>query len=329
MPAFRSLWVRGPREVAGLTEPPIAAAMELSGSRLQYHATVPPTGAVPTQLLSTLGVAADGSVHAELLADGNGCHKGDAGSYRFTLSTSGLGLTVAASSDTCATRAAALAGDWVRAQCPSAPQWCLGELDPGPHVSINYLPFAKWGEWQFRYGRFAYTVPVGWTNAEDSADGFVLVPTNGPDGAGIFVFTDPRAHKQGADCPHELAPNVDGSAKEIADWLRELPGLAVSRVQEVKIGGLSGTSLDVFIEPSYTRSCPWDDGGNTDLPLFLNADHEDFEWGLGVTTHMRLYVLELAPGRSIVIDIEGPDAQAWQALLPVAVPIVESFAFHQ
>lgn len=325
---MRSLWVREPTEIPGLAKPPIAAAMELAGTTLKFHASVPPTGPVPSQLLSTLGIDADGTVHADLIADGNGCHKGDSGTYTFALNATGLGLSVQESADPCAIRATAISGDWIRARCPNAPQWCLGDLDPGPHVSINYLPFARWGEWQFHYGRFAYTVPAGWTNVEDSAEGFVLGPTNGPDGAGIFVFTDPRAHKQGADCPHELAPKVDGSARAITDWLRQLPGLAVSRVRDVEVGALTGTSMDVSIDASYTRSCPWDDTGQPDLPLFLNADHEDFDWGLAGTGHMRLYILELEPGRALVIDIEAQDPAAWQALLTEAVPIVESFQFY-
>jgi DNA-directed RNA polymerase specialized sigma24 family protein len=35
----------------------------------------------------------------------------------------------------------------------------------------------------------------------------------------------------------------------------------------------------------------------------------------------------LEPGRALIVDIEAPTDAAWTALLPTAVPIVESFSF--
>ena len=198
---------------------------------------------------------------------------------------------------------------------------------PGRHVSINYRPFGDWKSWSFAYGRFGYTVPAGWTNLEDNADGFSLGPAAGPEGAGIFAFTDPRAHAQGADCPHRLAPSVDGSAEAIAAWLRSLPGLDVTNVEPVVVGGLNGTSMDVAIDPHWKQTCPWDTGGIPIVPLLLNAEHEDFEWGIGGDGRMRLDVLALGPGRALIVDIEASTDAAWKALLPTAVPIVESFSF--
>ena len=86
----------------------------------------------------------------------------------------------------------------MRIDCPDNHN-CLGDLDGGPHASVIYTPFVPFADWQYDYGRFSYAVPDGWTNPEDNKDGYVLVPRAGPDGAGIYVFSDVLAHAQAHD----------------------------------------------------------------------------------------------------------------------------------
>lgn len=319
--ALRHLWVSTPRSIPGLPEPANAGAIELSGASLKVYPVVKAHDELVTVLSSRAELTNDGSARFELLADSLGCHKGDAGTYRLQLSTSERALTVLPLDEPCAARSAAVSGDWTLAACPT-PGWCLGDLDPGPHVSINYVPFATFPEWAYSYGRFGYTVPDGWSNPEDSADGYWLAPKAGPEGSGIWVFTDPRAHKQGPDCPFELA-NVAPSASAIASWIASLPRLAVTNVKDVTIGGLSGTQMDLAVTTPFTCA----DGEINGVMLFRNASHDDFDWGIANTGRMRLFVLELAPDRALVIDIEAQDDASWKALLPVAMPIVQSFQF--
>ena len=43
---------------------------------------------------------------------------------------------------------------------------------------------------------------------------------------------------------------------------------------------------------------------------------------------MRLFILELGQDRTLLIDIEAQDKATWDALVPEAMPIVESFEFR-
>jgi hypothetical protein len=103
--------------------------------------------------------------------EGAGCHAADAGHYEFSLSPSGLALTLSSISEACASRSAALSRDWIKQDCPDPNHACLGELDPGPHVSILFTPFVPPATWHFDYGRFSYIAPSGWLNLEDNPDG--------------------------------------------------------------------------------------------------------------------------------------------------------------
>lgn len=42
---------------------------------------------------------------------------------------------------------------------------------------------------------------------------------------------------------------------------------------------------------------------------------------------MRLFLLDLGESRMLMIDIEAQDKATWDALVPAAMPIVESFRF--
>jgi hypothetical protein len=317
--ALQFLWVGEPRAIPGLTPPANAAAMELSWYSLVLHPNVQPDVPVPAVLASSAQRSTDGGVELLLIRDALGCHVADDAIYKFELSPTGRSLTVQTDNDPCAARRVGLVGDWVRAGCPTR-QWCLGDLDAGPHASINYRPRVPVTDWQFHYGDFRYVVPEGWTNPEDNPNGYVLVPTAGPEGSGIYVFSDSRAHRQGADCPHELAAGVEGAAGELTSWIKSLPGLRVTNSRPVTIGGLAGTEMDLAVKPAWKQACS--DNG---VQLLVNADSEDFDWGIAATGRMRLYVLSLGPGRSLIIDIEAQTPEAWQALLPDATRIVESF----
>lgn len=233
--------------------------------------------------------------------------------------------------DACAARKAAFAGEWARANCPTAPQWCLGEMEPGRHVSINYEPFVKAPDWDFDYGRFAFTVPGGWATQEDSGDGYVLKQRDGPKDAAIYLFNDVLSHARSKGCIAKPVPGVGSSAAAIYHWIRSLPGLKISHVvEDVSVGGIRGYQIDLDVDPSSAGTCPWTDGKPT-VELFANAQSETadggFDWGICCDGRMRLFILDEGPDRALVVDIEAPDEAAWQALVRAAMPIVESFEF--
>jgi hypothetical protein len=276
---------------------------------------------------------ADGTVQLILRGDEAGCHAGDVGSYELTPSASGLALHVRAGTDACAVRRAAFAGEWTRMSCPSQGQWCLGDLDAGQHVSINYVPFVKAPDWQFDYGRFAFTVPDGWRNTEDASDGYDLVEQDGKEDSGIYLFADVLAHAQ-SNCDSKPASGIGSSAASIYAWIRSVPGLKVTNVAtDVTLGGLHGYQVDLAIDPKWTGTCPWMNGLPV-IELFVNAqyaksDQGAFDWGIGAHARMRLFILDLGADRTLAVDIEAPEQATWDALVPKAMPVVQSFEFRR
>lgn len=322
--ALRYFWVGETRSIPGLTPAVVESNMKIDAAGLTFHATEDWDHPL---ISSTASIDAAGDVVLTLDAGSAGCTQGDIGTYAFDLSPSGRALDIHAQADPCAKRVAALSGAWTRSACPDN-HLCLGDLDAGQHVSVIYTPFVRFNDFQYDYGRFAYTVPDGWTNPEDDPDGYVLTMQTGPDGAGIFVFSDVLAHSQEVGCPSKPAPSVGSSATAIHDWINSVPGLAVGHDTHVQVGDLSGFSLDLSVQPTWQGKCQQSDA----IPLFVNAQSnptEGFNWGIGGDGRMRLFVLDMGPGRTLLVDIEAADSATWDALIPQAMPIVESFDFRK
>ena len=89
-------------------------------------------------------------------------------------------------------------------------------------------------------------------------------------------------------------------------------------------------TLDVSVSPTWTATCP----AITDkpyVPLFTNGESSEadsFDWGLTAGAAMRLFLLDLPDGRTMLIDIEAQDKATWDALVAEATPIVNTFVFH-
>jgi hypothetical protein len=329
--AFRYVWVGETRSIPGLTPPAVESFMELDGHRLQYFASEDWDAPIVSSRTSAVDTQ---TIRLRLEADSVGCRRGAEGTYTFELSPSGRAMTVLTEDDACAARVAAVSGAWTRSACPDN-HHCLGDLDAGKHVSVIYTPFVRLADWHYTYGRFGYTVPDGWSNPEDNQDGYVLVPQRGPEGAGVFIFSDVLPHAQGIDpatehCQIERAPGVGSSASAIHDWVRSLPGLRIDHRRDVSIGGLPGFALDVSVDPTWKGTCGWPDE-KPGVPMFVNAQttaDEGFDWGIGGDGRMRLFILDLGTDRTLLVDIEAPDKATWDGLLKEAMPIVESFEFR-
>src|SRR4249920_2597332 len=101
-------------------------------------------------------------------------------------------------------------------QCPNPEgQACLGELAPGTYTTTVFTP------------TLTYTVPVGWSNFEDTSGNFLLVPprgslpgVNADTGDFIGVYSSIAAT---GGCPFHEAPDVERSPSGVTGWMARNP----------------------------------------------------------------------------------------------------------
>ena len=285
--ALRYFWVRETRDVPGLFPPAVESIMKLDETEFQYLASQDWDAPV---LVSTASASRPDRVTLRLKEDSVGCSVGAEGTYTFKLSETGRALTVRGSEDSCAAREAAISGKWTRAACPDSHVWCLGELDAGRHESVNYTPFVRFPDWQFKYGRFAYRVPEGWANTEDNRDGYVLTQSRpGPEAAGIFVFSDVLAtHTAKLILTTRPLPDRTGPWTCVRPHPRSVTGFGRCRASRSAMARKSAsgdwwaTRLDVSMNPAWKGSCGWSGDDGWCFPL-LNAQstaEEGLDWGI-------------------------------------------------
>ena len=276
---------------------------------------------------SAASAPSPGVIRVVSTSDLGGCTVGDEGRYAWTLSPGGNRLSVVLEQDGCAARAAVVAGDWLRSDCPDTANVCLGPLEAGSYSSMYIDPFIPWdAAWRPRFGAIRYTVPDGWANMSDFRSQYVIGPRPSNGDAGIYIWSEIQIVSASDPCSEVADPDIGRSAQAMTDWLAHAPGVTASDPVAVTIGGLSGWRLDVSMDPTWTTTCPYS-GGEPTRPMFTDPDPAPgLAWNLGPDTRMRLYVLDLGDGRSLVIDIEGAKAQ-YEAILAEATVIVQSFTF--
>jgi hypothetical protein len=184
-------------------------------------------------------------------------------------------------------------------------------LPAGTYTSKAFLP------------ALTYTLPAGWDSPADAGDFFQLRPA-GSQLAGIYLFREPQAASQDPSCPQTAVPGVGTSPKELAVWMRTLPGLVVSDPVPVTIGGLTGVSVDIGIADGWTASCPFANGVST-VPLFVGVQN-DFRWVIAGSEQLRMALLD-SPQGTVVVDVDAFDGGLIDALLTEADPIVKSMVF--
>ena len=143
--------------------------------------------------------------------------------------------------------------------------------------------------------------------------------------AGIHLFRDPLPASQDPACPTTAQPGVGATSIALVQWIRGLPGLTVSAPRIVTVGGLRGTEIDVAIAPGWTTSCPFAGGAPT-VPLFVSADGE-LRWVIAGSERLRLDLLDVPGGGTVVVDVDAFDGALWEPLLADATPIVQSLVF--
>ncbi len=170
----------------------------------------------------------------------------------------------------------------------------------------------------------SFTLPAGWWIASDAADYLALQPVD-TDQAGIFLFRDPRAASQDLACPLEPEPGVGGLSTDLSAWMRGLPGLVAGNPRLASVGGLRGTEIDLQIADGWQASCPFA-GGLPTVPLFVGSTGE-LRWVVAGSEQLRLSLLDVPAGGTVVVDIDAFDGARMADLLQSAGPILDSFVF--
>lgn len=165
------------------------------------------------------------------------------------------------------------------------------------------------------------TVPAGWVLATDSADYFQLRPAD-QDVVGVHLFHGVAAASQDAACPTAAQPGIGTSSVALLAWIRSLKGLTVGSPRIETVGGLRGTSVDVSIAPGWTTACPFANGIPS-VPLFVGTA-SGLRWVIAGGERLRLYLLDLADGSTLIADIDDFEGSQFASFLGVAEPIVRS-----
>jgi hypothetical protein len=190
-------------------------------------------------------------------------------------------------------------------------------------VQPQALPAGTYTSTAFRPA-VTFTLPAGWLISQDSADFLALQPVT-TNALGIYLFRSPQAASQQADCPTAAAMGVGARAKDLVEWIEARPGLETDGRASVALGGLVGFELDLAIEAGWTASCPFADGLPT-VPLIVGAT-TGLRWVVAGNERLRLTVLDVPGGGTVVVDIDAFDGSLFDGFLPVAGPIVESLRF--
>lgn len=199
------------------------------------------------------------------------------------------------------------------ASASAAPSASGGKLLPaGTYTSLAFTPAVT------------YTVPDGWENLTDTRAYFQLRPY-GSEVAGIHLFANPLASLQDAVCTSAPDLAVGKTSTDLVAWIRARPGLVVSSPAMTTVGGLPGVSIDVGIKDGWTESCPFANGNPT-VPLFNGGD-AGYHWIVVGNERLRLYVLDLPAGGTLVVDIDAFDGTLMDGLIGQGLPIVKSLTF--
>jgi hypothetical protein len=185
-------------------------------------------------------------------------------------------------------------------------------LPAGTHTSTLFQPAVT------------FTVPDGWVLATDSADYLQLRPA-GQEIVGIHLFRGVSAASQDPTCPIEPQAGVGSTSSELVTWMRGLSGLVVSSPAMVTVGGLRGVSVDIAIASGWTQSCPFANGLPT-VPLLVESG-TGLRWVVAGGERLRLYLLDLPDGGTLLMDIDDFGGSQIDALMRQAAPIIRSMTF--
>jgi hypothetical protein len=331
------VWAGAPRALAGAPASAIVRATFREGGRLDVSGeTISPLG-----VQSNVEIVNSDRLKLTTFTKNSRCDEGSVGTYQFLLSPAKKRLRLTPVSDPCADRAVAVEGDWVRTECTTGPglaggDWdCYGDLEAGTYKSraVNLRFDISQGDIApITYGALTFTVPGGWSHVADNATRFWLMPSDQyprvHDGVpldGLFVFGHPQAASQADGCPFEPQPGVGLTPSDLTSFITSLPGIRTSNLQDVTINGRSGARVDIQLDPSWRKTCPWHGEAPMEPFLYVNTGVD----GADVTTRLRMIFLDIGHGDTVAVEIAAADPARWDDYVAGAMPIVESFVFAE
>jgi len=331
--ALRGPWVGGTRS---FTDLPSASGTLLTFTESTLAMKHLGPEQEPAQFLTSASGLADGALR---LTISSSCDAGALGDYTWSLSSGGNRLTIRAVSDPCATRLAAITGDWDRVACKNPENQCLGDLEPGTYASQNIAPHLKPGGTSSPiYAAVTYTVPDGWANAADFPGSFSLAPSSdyahysedGPPKGGtheIALYAALAASDQNAECSAAERTDVPRSVNGMIQFIGSLRSVSSSRPRPITIDGRNGRWVDVRIAPDWTGTCP--DETVPTVQLFRHSEGGPFTWNLALRgdARMRLIVLDVGQGDVVLIAVVSDDPDRFDDLAAQSMPIIESIHF--
>ena len=319
---LRASWMGEHRGLTGLA-PEAGTVITLNQSSFDLAQAA---GSSVKYLESSASITSDGRLRLELTFNTADCDTGDVGTYAWTISPSRRILTITEDRDDCPSRGGALEGVWWLMDCPLSEDNCLGAVDPGTYKSQFITPRLDPGApWSPVFGAITYTVPDGWANAGDWPETFDLVPVSEPlhDAANwsraINLTTQPSAMNQDKPCSDTVQPGVTRSVDALVTWLRTVPGLVTTTPNAISIDGHPGQSLDIRIDPAWKKKCA--DGTGPIVTYMMPGT------AVMGTERERLILLDLGDGDVLQILVWTRDQAAFDAFLPEAMPVIESFRF--
>jgi hypothetical protein len=276
---------------------------------------------------SAARVLDDDTLELVAAAAADGCVVGDTGTFDWSLSSNSRKLHLESQTDQCASRMADLDGDWIVSDCPAYPEdFCLGPLDPGSHVTNFFTPLVPSDEWQLDPAAMSYRIPDGWSNTYDAANEYLLEPLIKTGDSGVFMWTDVTIVTDALPCTPE--PRAEGRATppEMAAWLADQETLETSSPVTVEVGGLEGLSLDLAVLPEATLPCTGD--GIPYQPFLVHVEGSGLQSGFTRGTRNRLYFLDTADGRTLVIHVAAAGENT-ERLLADGIGMVESIELRR
>ncbi len=276
----------------------------------------------------------DGQLHiATRVAGPHVCEVGQAGTYTYSISSSGQTMTLTAAAEACSTRRTALEGTWWQIDCRNGETECLGAMDAGTYKSQYFRPIRAGAPWAPMFGGLTFTVPAGWASDTDQPWKFGLAPDadfqkTSPNNAAVahhlLVLSQVSAESQASPCSGQVQPGVAHTAAAIIAWLRTLPSLHVGAASAVTVGSLSGTAVDLSINASKAPKCDADP-----LVEYLIAGTGD-TWHEGfaiASERQRLILLDVGPNEVVAISLYVQDSSGFDAFAAAARPIIASLQF--
>ena len=185
-------------------------------------------------------------------------------------------------------------------------------ISQGPFVAAPFRPFGRGGESSGRR-------PGGWGDQDQTADAFVQ---QGPNDYGrIELLSDAAAFGPEYGTCAETRLFLQTTPTAIADWLAARPGVAVTLRVPATVGGLKGLMLDISVSAERPGSCPQNE-------MIASADGPQLIQ-IVLTGHARYILLDRGDGHTLMVAFEAQDRARWDALLPDAMSMIDSFQFSR